>query len=741
MPTSAFLLPHSLHTKNRPELIAADDHHFALIATHLERELATLSSRLRELKRLPGGSGEAALERDTLIHRFSNRLSLLERFDLDMCLGRMVFAETGEIVYIGRMGLRDDRGGTLLVDWRTPAAKPFFAATLAAPLGLETRRRYRWADGKVTDFWDEAFASANIDDRAALDDQAAFITSLGTSRSGAMHDVLGTIQADQDAIIRADAHHPLVVDGGPGTGKTVVALHRAAYLLYSEPRVASGGGLLFVGPNSPYLAYVDDVLPRLGEEGVQLCTLADLVPEVAVGSETEQAAKLKGRLDPFALMDAAVSIYEEPPSQTIEVETNWGIVTVGRSDWARAFAAANSTSSHNESRDEVWEELLTDLVEDLIAEAERDIDNENDIAPDQVRAILARDEELREAFSRAWPILDPLDILGDVWAVPDYLRMVAPGLSQGEVELLVRTDPHAWTPADLPFIDAARRRIGDPKNQRAKNQASAEAAAEYARMSAVVDDLIATDDSELQEMSMLKGWDMRAALENPSGRGLPDHDRLAGPFGHIIVDEAQELTDAQWRMLLERCPSRSLTIVGDRAQARHGYTQSWVDRLADVGLTTTEVGLSINYRTPSEVMKAAEPVIRSVIPDANVPRSVRDSGIPVRYGVPSELDTVLMKWLGEHEEGVACVITVDPELLAESRSDNWLARWQRRVNCLAPDQVKGLEFDLVVLVGPEEFGGGHTGGDSGARVTGVVDQYVAMTRATSQLVVLRSLSS
>src|SRR5437868_248444 len=220
------------------------------------------------------------MDRDLEVHRLTARLRALRRFGLDLCLGHIVSADEQEPVYIGRLGLTDSTGRRLLLDWRSPAAEPFFGATHANPMGLATRRRYRWTRGRITDYWDEVFTSDGFEGHAALDDQSAFIASLGGTRSARMRDVLGTIQADQDAIIRAGSGGVLVVDGGPGTGKTVVALHRTAYLLYSDPRVGRHrGGVLFIGPHLPYLAYVADVLPNLGEEGVQTGTLLDLVPE------------------------------------------------------------------------------------------------------------------------------------------------------------------------------------------------------------------------------------------------------------------------------------------------------------------------------------------------------------------------------------------------------------------------------------------------------------------------------
>jgi DNA helicase IV len=283
--TSAFDLPDRLAAKADPALIAGDEQHFAAIAESLEQSIADLSGRLEAERKAPGGIGQEAMDRDMEIHRLTARLRTLRRFGLDLCLGRIVGADHPEPVYVGRLGLTDSAGRRLLVDWRSPVAEPFFGATHANPMGLASRRRYRWTRGRISDYWDEVFTADGLEGHAALDDQSAFIASLGTDRSPRMRDVLGTIAADQDVIIRAGSRGALVVDGGPGTGKTVVALHRTAYLLYSDPRLGHRrGGVLFVGPHQPYLAYVSDVLPSLGEEGVQICTLRDLVAEGATAA-------------------------------------------------------------------------------------------------------------------------------------------------------------------------------------------------------------------------------------------------------------------------------------------------------------------------------------------------------------------------------------------------------------------------------------------------------------------------
>jgi superfamily I DNA/RNA helicase len=289
-------------------------------------------------------------------------------------------------------------------------------------------------------------------------------------------------------------------------------------------------------------------------------------------------------------------------------------------------------------------------------------------------------------------------------------------LSHEEVQKLQRADPQRWTVSDLPLLDAARQRLGDPGASRRKRRHEAALAAQREHRSAVVDHLIAADDSEMLVMSMLRGEDLQSALVDETATPGTESEVRAGPFAHIVVDEAQELTDAEWQMLLLRCPSRSFTIVGDRAQARHGFTESWQERLERIGLDRiTVAALSINYRTPQEVMAEAEPVIRHALPDANVPTSVRSSGVPVSHGAVADLSSVIDTWLAEQADGIACVIG-DPMFPARPR-----------VRSLTPELAKGLEFDLVVLVDPKGFGTG---------IEGAVDRYVAMTRATQRLVIL-----
>jgi hypothetical protein len=719
--TNVFNLPEHLVAKADPALIADDEQHFAAIAESQAQQIADLSDRIDAERKARGGKGRAAMDRDLEIHRLTANLRLLRRFGLDLCLGRMVSTDNPEPVYVGRFGLTDSAGRRLLVDWRAPAAEPFFAATHANPMGLDSRRRYRWTHGRISDYWDEVFSPDGLEGRAALDDQSAFIASLGSSRSPRMRDVLSTIQADQDAIIRASSRRALVVDGGPGTGKTVVALHRAAYLLYSDPRLGHGRGrVLFVGPHRPYLAYIADVLPSLGEDGVQTCTLRDLVTEGATATpETDpEVASLKSSAEMVKAIEPAVRLYEEPPAMGMMVETDWADLWLSAADWMEAFEAPDPGTPHNEARDQVWEELLSILVDQ-----HDDDEDEDGVSPDLLRRSLRENEELASTLSRAWTLIEAADLVGDLWSVPAYLRWCAPWLTPDQAQKLQREDAQAWTVSDLPLLDAARQRLGDPEASRRKRRREAVVAADRAYMDQVVDDLIAADDDGEGLVTALRQQDLREALVDEAGLPSTDPDLLAGPFAHIVVDEAQELTDAEWQMLLRRCPSRSFTIVGDRSQARHGFTESWQERLERIGFDTINLAsLSINYRTPEEVMAEAEPVIRAVFPDANVPISIRSSGVPVVHEATSELRPILDTWLATHADGIACVIG-NPTFKATSR-----------VRSLTPETSKGLEFDLVLLVDPDTFGKGTVG----TGIEGTVDRYVAMTRATQQLVILTS---
>lgn len=707
MTFSAFALPASRSEKAAPAVIGADEQRLAEIDRALIAARDDVERRLAAARRIDGG-GQDAMDRDIAVYGLVARQTVLRRFAIDLCLGKIV-STAGEELYIGRTGLVSPEGKRLLIDWRAPAAEPFFAATHQNPMGLVMRRRFRWKLGRVVDFWDEVFDPAALDGDVALDDQSAFIRSLGSSRTSQMRDVLGTIQADQDAIIRANSADALVVDGGPGTGKTVVALHRAAYLLYADRRISErgGGGVLFVGPNDRYLSYVDDVLPSLGEDSVTIATLRRLTPEGerALPEADPRVAALKGSARFEDAIARIVRSYERVPSEQIVLPTSWADVEIEPEDWAEAIEAADDGTPHNDAQGVVWEELLDILTAKV-----------EEMPPHLARRELENHAGLREVFEKVWPMLDPAGLVGALWTSPRLLAGVTPWLSDDERALLARERADAWTTADLPLIDAARDLMGDPAMTARRRQRERALVAERERIETVVDYLSDTDEDGEGVSLMLGAAGMQERLIDEGALPTLTIDQLSGPFAHVIVDEAQELSDAEWRMLIRRCPSKSFTIVGDRAQARHGFTQSWEDRLARVGITRVSVShLTINYRTPAEVMAEAEPAIRAAIPDANVPTSVRASGIPVRRGPIASLDDRLDEWLAANAEGTACVI------------GSALAAERERVTALSAPEAKGLEFDLVVLVEPKALGEG---------IEGAVDRYVAMTRATKELVIL-----
>jgi hypothetical protein len=413
-----------------------------------------------------------------------------------------------------------------------------------------------------------------------------------------------------------------------------------------------------------------------------------------------------------AAIEPAVRFYENPPTEGMTVQTPWSDIRLSAADWAEAIEAREPGTPHNQARDQILAELVTILTDK----------NDADAPEHLLRMSLLHNTELLAALNRAWPVIDPADLVGDLWSVPAYLRMCAPWLSPAEVARLQRPDAQGWTVSDLPLLDAARQRLGDPQASRRKQRHAAAVAAERERMTQVVDDLIEAargdpgDEYGVGLVTMLRGEDFTDALIDEAALPTSGPDPLAGPFAHIVVDEAQELTDAEWQILLARCLSRSFTIAGDRAQARHGFTEPWADRLHRAGLGQINLAsLTINYRTPAEVMAEAEPVIRAALPDANVPVSIRHTGVPVLHGSASDLGPVLHAWLAAHEEGIACVIGA-PAFPAAPR-----------VSSLTPELAKGLEFDLVILIDPQAFGTG---------IEGAVDHYVAMTRATQQLVIL-----
>ncbi|MDQ2623582.1 MAG: UvrD-helicase domain-containing protein, partial [Actinomycetota bacterium] len=425
------------------------------------------------------------------------------------------------------------------------------------------------------------------------------------------------------------------------------------------------------------------------------------------GKEVDpDVARLKSSVDLVQAIEPAVRFYEEPPARGTLVELDEAELWLSEEDWLEAFAAPEPGTPHNEAREQVHDALLEILA-----------DKADEGAREDVERALRGSTDLAEALDRVWPLVEATDLVGDLWTVPAYLRRCAPWLAPEEVRALQRSAPDAWTASDLPFLDAARARLGDVDASSRRRRLARAVRSEREYRDRVVEDMIAADvDREGVVWMLVNEHGTEDAVVDTASLEDEAREPLAGPFAHIVVDEAQELSDAQWLMLVRRCPSRSFTVVGDRAQARAGFRESWVERLDRVGLAGAAVRtLSVNYRSPQPVMAAAEPVIRAVLPDASVPTSVREGGAPVRHGCVQELERIVEEWLAAHDDGLACVVGDAP--LAPSS----------RVRVLSPELVKGLEFDLVVLVDPDSWGTG---------TTAAVDRYVAMTRATQELVIL-----
>lgn len=712
MPSINATFSYFLLAEDRFEEVAEDDRHLAVIAARVDQLHQEAAQQLLLAGQQAAGVLQQSLDRNVQMQTLARRLRQLDQLGPKACLGFML-TTAGERIYVGRAGLSDEYGNQLMIDWRAPAARPFFSATHAQPEGLALRRRYRWRAEKIVHFWDEVFDLDRLGHSSSLDEHSAFIASLGTERTGRMSDVLSTIQADQDAIIRSSSRGALVVDGGPGTGKTVVALHRAAFMLYSDARLQSQRGrVLVVSPHNSYSSYVADVLPNLGEDDVLVATLAQMVPFTADQTdEDEQLASIKGSATMVEAVRKAVSVFEQPPSASLGINTGWGQVDLTPGDWSAAQSMIDEHTPHNENRAPLKDALIELLIP-------RVTHNEQELT--QVRSALDVNLELNAWLDEHWPIIEAQNLLRALYQTPQLLAYCARDLEPAQRDALLGASAGAgWTPADLPLLDAAQHVLGDPNSQWLHQRERAEHDRAAANVRDVVEDLISSADDLEDLSSQLRNPDLQDYLVSQLATSETTPDLLTGVFSHVIIDEAQDLSDAQWAMVLRRCPSGSLTIVGDRAQCVSGFLDSWPERLARAGISQVRVtSLNINYRTTSQVMEAAATVIRTALPDANIPTSLRTDGQPVRRARPEQLEQILGQWLAENPLGVAALIGYPYKLS------------KPRLSVLSPEKAKGLEFDLVVVYRPEDFGHG---------LPAAVRKYVAMTRATAELVILSDL--
>ncbi|NBH09734.1 RNA polymerase recycling motor ATPase HelR [Amycolatopsis sp. SID8362] len=668
-----------------------------------------------------GETGIALVERDADVRIRAREATRLNVVDNGLCFGRLD-ALSGERGYIGRIGLFDGENDyePLLLDWRAPAARPFYVATAATPENMRRRRQFHSVGRRVTGFTDEVFGRPGAGERG----DAALLAAVTAPRGEGMRDIVATIQAEQDEIIRLGHAGVLVVEGGPGTGKTAVALHRVAYLLYTQRERMSRTGVLVVGPSPLFLDHIGRVLPSLGESDVVFLTTGDLVPGLRVTAEdAPEVARLKGSSKMVGVLAAAVADRQRVPGDPVPVELADVTVDLDAATAAEArLEARRSGLPHNEARAVFREHVVALLAERAVAKigegwlTPADRGAWADLRTD-VREELAEHEELDAVLGGLWPELTPETLLAPMYMSPR--RLAAAGADPA----LFRADGGAWTVSDVPLLDELVDLLG--RDDAADRAAARRQAAEEAEYSAGVLDVLKLDREEMDEDVLLSAENLLYA-EDLAGRfGERDTRDLAEraaadrdwTYGHVVVDEAQELSEMDWRVLMRKCPSRSFTIVGDLAQRRSAAgATSWAAMLAPyAGDRWQYRELTVNYRTPAEIMAVAGAVLARFAPDARPPESVRASGVRPwsRQVADGELPDAIADFARDEDGREGTAVVIGPPGVP---------------GAVPPSATKGLEFDAVLVVEPERILA------EGPR--GAAELYVALTRATQRLGVL-----
>ncbi len=723
------------------------------------------AGRLAEVLRHPGGTHAARTERDVLAVMYRQQLGQLDAAENGLCFGRLEY-NNGIKTYIGRIGMHaeNDDYDQLLMDWRADAARPFYLATAASPGDVRVRRHIKTRSRVVTRLDDEVLdlAVADPTKHEGLTGESSLLAALDASRTGRMQDIVETIQAEQDHIIRSGLPGVLVVQGGPGTGKTAVALHRAAYLLYTYRRQLEKRGVLVVGPNATFLRYIGQVLPSLGETSVLLSTIGDLMPGIsATGAEPDEVALVKGRLEMAKVVAAAVRDRQTVPQSGLEIRFEKDFYKISRQAITRARERARrSRMRHNQARQIFIREMLNELARVVSGRLGADplgggnLMSRNDL--DDLRSELRDDPEVRATIGRLWPVLTPQQLITDLYASSRRLAAAAPSLSQPERELLRRSAGGPWTPADVPLLDEAAELLGED-DRAAKLAARRQREQEEAYAQGVLE-IIGRDDED-DDPEILMGADMldaaRLAQRYDAGEYLTPAERAAADrtwaFGHVIVDEAQELSPMAWRALMRRCPLKSMTIVGDVAQTGDlSGSASWADALGPyAGDRWRLAPLTVNYRTPAEIMAVAGDVLAEIDPAARPPRSVRESGVApwclradraeFAESVGATAAALAANQAGDGTLAVlvpggrlaelrAAVDAALPTGLDAREADNRLddlADLEQPVVVLTVRQAKGLEFDSVLVADPAMI--------LAESKRGLGDLYVALTRATQRV--------
>ncbi|SES03755.1 DNA helicase IV [Lentzea xinjiangensis] len=700
------------------EELQSEREYVAGLYARLDAERARVKAAYRSAL---GGTGETAMERDNEVRARHREMKRLNVADYGLCFGRLDSAD-GDVSYIGRIGLLDEKNDfePVLLDWRAPAARPFYTATGAHPEGMSRRRQFLTRRRALTGFTDEVFGRLGEEQG-----DVALLEALNAPRGEGMRDIVATIQAEQDAIIRLDHPGVLVIEGGPGTGKTVVALHRVAYLMYTQRERMERHGVLVVGPNPAFLDHIGRVLPSLGESDVVFTTTGGLLPGLSVTAEdAPEVARLKGSLKMVDVLKAAVVDRQRLPVEPIPITMKDVVVqiTPDVAEWARQ-EARDSGLPHNEAR-AVFREIVTYvLTERAIGRIGKGWMSRSDKqAWEDMRSGLVKDLSDDEAFIGAldalWPVLTPFELLGELYSTPERLA------AAGGDPSLHRADGEAWTVSDVPLLDELHDLLGrDGAEQAADQAATAERQAEARYAAEVLDSLInradhMDDEDHLFATDMLFAEDLAERFEDHDQRTLVERalaDR-GWTYRHVVVDEAQELSEMDWRVLMRRCPGRSFTVVGDLAQRRSAAgARSWDEVLQPYVPGRWEYrSLTVNYRTPAEIMAVAARVLAEFAPDVRAPESVRSNGVQpwARQISAAELPAAIEEFTREEAALEGTSVVIGPPGVPGT---------------VPPAQTKGLEYDSVLVVAPERILAGPRG---------AAELYVALTRATQRLGVL-----
>ena len=689
------------------------------------------------------GNAQGWTERDALATHFAELSSRLDNVEERLVFGRLDMKDHATH-YIGRISLLDEHSSPLLVDWRAPISAPFYQATAQEPLGVVRRRHIATRARTVTSVEDELLDVDQAQHQGlTLQGEGALMSALSSARSGRMGDIVATIQGEQDRVIRASDRGILVVQGGPGTGKTAVALHRAAYLLYTQREKLERSGVLIIGPSRTFLRYIEQVLPSLGESGVVQMTIGDIVPGLsAQDDDPVDIAAIKGRAAFSRILREAVRLIPRLPDRDQVLQVWNRRVTLRVKDVQEALSRARrSGRPHNVARESFAMGLMELLAGRLIVEA-GDASSTADIDPDDLRTWMSeiRDSvDARRAINLAWMPTQAPAFLRKLWSRPDLLaqanRKAGTPLSVEDLNLLYRTQDQPLTISDIPLIDELEELLGtldlaSAQKRRAEEQREKEErerANEALKATGLGGGIVTAD--------ML----MRQTQEAPSLRPLAERARAdrSWTYGHIVIDEAQDLSPMAWRCLLRRCPSRSMTVVGDLDQKRgHRRPHSWKQALGPAARAfSEEFVLSISYRTPRALTRIAQAVMAQHGTPVLYPmEAVRD--VPDCYQVSythkdtlkecvSQVVSTLEERLDREEgegKGRICVIVPDDQAQLWHADESGASALDQRVSYLTAAGSKGLEFDSVVVVEPGEI-----------LEQGSGDLFVALTRATHDL--------